>query len=259
MIRMSSLYEHPNYQTTLESFQEQVEGEECSHNAWGLFKTIHTDITKNKCPICECLLDGSITRLSNRGELNTMTATIDHYRPQNYYPFLKCEHKNYILMCSDCNNMYKSSHFPLYPTSDIRWTQNNFIEEKPLIVNPIFDNPIELFDLVFRFSSSNKKVLELKPKSSLLETDYLYLKAIETIKLFGLGDCEENRHINDNVHDCRVRLLGKYFDRFYELAKARQVGRDEFLVVLSENPDHKDYGFTKFIANGQFEIMIETL
>ena len=250
---MSSLYEHDNYQITLENFEAQVTNGECIYTAWGLFKPIHSDITKDKCPICECLLDNSVKRLSNRGNLIAVKSTIDHYRPQEYYPFLKCDHKNYILMCSECNSMYKKSKFPLYPLGSVRWTEESFIEEQPLIVNPIFDNVLELFDLVFRLSSSGKKVLELKPKKSLLETDYFYEKAVETIKVFGLGDCEENRHQNENVHNCRIELLEKYFDRFYELAKARKVGRAEFLVVLSENPENYHYGFTKFIAKNQFE------
>ena len=256
MINMSSLYGHDNYQTTLESFEEQVTNGDCIYTAWGLFKTVHTDITKGKCPICECLLDNSVQRLTNSGNIHSIKATIDHYRPQEYYSFLKCEHTNYLLMCSECNSMYKKSDFPLYPYAAIRWSEEVFVEEKPLIVNPIFDNVLELFDLVFKLSTSGKKVLELKPKSSLLETEYLYLKAVATIKLFGLGDCEENRHENENVHNCRIELLEKYYDRFYTLAKARKIGRDEFLEVLNEHPENYHYGFTKFIAREQFIVAI---
>ena len=252
---MSSLYGHENYQTTLKTFEEQVSNGECVYTAWGLFKTVHTDITKGKCPICECLFDNSVQRLTNSGNIISVKATIDHYRPQEFYPFLKCEHTNYLLMCSECNSMYKKSNFPLYPCGSIRWTEESFIDEKPLIVNPIVDNVLELFDLVFKLSSSGKKVLELKPKNSLEETEYRYLRAVATIKLFGLGDCEENRHENDNVHSCRVELLEKYFDRFHELAKARKVGKDEFLEVLNEYPENYHYGFTKFIAKEQFEII----
>jgi len=192
---MSSLYAHDNYQTTLESFTEQVTNGDCLYTAWGLFKTVHTDITKGKCPICECLLDNSVQRLTSSGNTFSIKATIDHYRPQEYYPFLKCEHTNYLLMCSDCNSMYKKSEFPLY------------------------------------------------------------LKALATIKLFGLGDCEENRHENENVHNCRIELLEKYYDKFYPLAKARKIGKDEFLEVLSEHPENHHFGFTKFIAREQFKII----
>ena len=249
MISMSSLYEHIDYPKALEAFN-------ASNCKWNKFKDIHMKITKNKCPICEYLFNqcDEISRLDKHGN-NLCIPTIDHYRPEDYYYFLKCNHKNYILMCFECNSSYKKSKFPLYPTSDIRWTKENFIEEKPLIINPILDNPLKFFDLVFRLSSRNKKVLELKPKVSLLETDYLYLKAVETIKLFGLGGCEESRHETESIDNYRVELLGNHFDRFYALAKARQVGMDEFLVVLRENPENKEYGFTKFIAKEQFEII----
>ena len=249
---MSSLYEHNEYQATLENFQTQVNNGECEYTAWGLFKTIHTDITTNKCPICECSFENPPQRLTNRGTYTNIRATIDHYRPQEYYPFLRCDDKNYILMCSECNQMYKDNAFPLFPIDSVRWSEEIFIEEQPLIANPIVDNPLELFDLVFRLSTSGKKVLELKPKESLLDTEYNYQKAIETIKLFGLGDCEENRHQNSNVHNCRIELLEKHFDRFHELVKAREIGEDEFLTVLNEHPENYHYGFAKFIAKEQF-------
>jgi len=248
---MSSLYEHNDYQTTLETFEEQVNHGDCTFINWKPFKSIHKDITKNKCPICECLLDGSLRRMTNRGS-QEVKATLDHYRPQEYYPFLKCDDKNYILMCSECNAEYKKSKFPLFPLNSLRWSEEQFVEENPLIVNPILDNPLEIFDLVFRLSSRGKKVLELIPKES---TGYLYAKALETIQVFGLGDCEENKHENSNIHNCRIELLEKHYDRFYALAKARKVGKDEFLEVLKEHPENYHYGFTKFIAKEQFEII----
>jgi len=254
MISMSSLYQHPNYQATLENFEEQVNNGECIYTAWGLFKSIHTDITKNKCPICECILDGSINRITNSGFM-VVKATIDHYRPQEYYPFLKCDDKNYILMCSECNTEYKKSKFPLFPLNSTRWSEEQFIDEKPLIVNPIIDNLLEIFDLVFIPKDLGKGILELRAKEGLLEEDnYLYAKAIETIKVFGLGDCENNRHDNENIHNCRIRLLQIHYDKFYTLAKARQIGKDEFLKELSEHPENYHYGFTKFIAEEQFII-----
>jgi len=251
MISMSSLYQHNDYQTTLENFQAQVNNGDCIYVAWGLFKPIHIEITKNKCPICECVFDGSINRVTNSGTME-VKPTIDHYRPQEYYPFLKCNDKNYILMCSECNTEYKKSKFPLYPLDSVRWCEEAFVDEKPLIVNPIVDNPLEVFELIFKLSSRGKKVLELKAKEN---DGYLYEKAIETIKVFGLGDREENRHENDNIHNCRIELLEKHYDRFYALAKARQVGKDAFLQVLQEYPENYHYGFTKFIAKEQFEII----
>ena len=251
MINMSSLYEHNDYETTLETFQEQVSNGECTYTAWGVFKPIHMYITKNRCPICECLLDNTVTRMTNRG-FTTVKATIDHYRPQEFYPFLKCDDKNYILMCSECNTEYKKSNFPLYPLDSTRWCEEEFVEEKPLIINPIIDNPLEVFELIFKLSSRGRKVLELRPKEN---TGYLYEKASETIKVFGLGDCEENRHENDNIHNCRIELLAQHYDRFYALARARKVGKDEFLRVLSEHRENVHYGFTKFIAKEQFEII----
>ena len=252
---MSSLYNHEEYQSSLNAFTIEIQNGNCTHRAWKLFKDVHLAITKGKCPICECKLDGTVTRETNTGNTTFICATIDHYRPQEHYPFLKCDHKNYILMCSECNQMYKKSEFPLYPSEVARGTEENFREEQPLIVNPIIDNLLELFDLVF-ISSEGQNLLELRIKNSLEPSNYLYHKANETIKLFGLGECETNRHDNQNVHNCRVRILQEHFGRFYELAKARKKGKLLFFKALKENPHLKEYGFAKFIHNEQFKILI---
>ncbi len=121
-------------------------------------------------------------------------------------------------MCSECNNIYGKSEFPLYKNQNRAISEDGLKDEKPLIVNPISDNIYELFTLVFRpMPNSNKMILELKVN---IEDKYLMEKAKETIKLFGLGDCEVNRHSNSNVYRCRIEILESHFNIFYGFAKA---------------------------------------
>ena len=151
--------------------------------------------------------------------------------------------------------MYKKSNFPLYPSGSTRWSKDNFVEEKPLIINPMLDNPLELFILVLR-NSQGQDILELQVKDSLKEVnDYLYQKAKKTISVFGLGNCEDNEHENPQVHNCRLRVLNEHFGRFYELAKARKKGIGEFMKALRDKPTRSEYGFIEFIAKEKFEIL----
>lgn len=248
MIDMSALYDHPDYQHVIDTFNN-------SRCKWSLFEAIHINISQEKCPICECQLDGTVTRPSHNG-ITTITATVDHYRPQYHYSFLKCEPSNYLLMCSECNNIYKGSEFPLHHSTPTRAVcLADITKEKPLIVNPITDDLLALFTLVFKRSSSGKNVLELKPKES---TGYLYEQAVETIKLFGLGDCEVNRHRNDNVFHCRIRLLEQHFGVFHAFAKALKKGdRKTAGLALQRNKNVFDkYGFFIFLQKNQFEYLI---
>ena len=247
MIDMSALYGHSDYEKALDNFTQ-------SSCKWSSFQDVHLKVAKNRCPICECDLDSVITRPTNSGT-TIIKVTIDHYRPQKYYSFLKCSHKNYLLMCSECNNIYKKSEFPLHSTTPMRvLTEEELEEEKPLIVNPINDNLLELFILIFRTTDSGKKVLELKPKE---RTGYLYEKALETIKLFGLGNCDTYRHSNNNVYNCRISILESHYGVFIEFAKGLKEGnRLKVALELREKKNiFESYGFYVFIQKNQFEVL----
>jgi len=240
---MSALYEHSDYQDALNTFNT-------SHCKWSSFTNVHMKISKNRCPICEYLFEenSEIRRENKHGE-NLIVPTIDHYRPKKeaLYPFLKCDHENYLLMCFECNSSYKKSKFPLYNSTTRATNQNELIDEKPLIVNPITDDVYELFTLVFKRTSSGRKVLELKPKES---SGYLHHKAVETIKVFGLGNCEVYRHTDDNIHNCRIEILVSHFGSFYNFAKIMNSVKKEALKERLKNSS----GFLQFIYREQFEI-----
>ena len=244
MIDMSSLYEHSDYSSALANF-------EISNCKWSSFESVHRKVSKDKCPICQCDFTKILERDSHKGKTE-ITATIDHYRPQKYYSFLSCEDKNYILMCSECNNIYKGSLFPLYHSTNKAICKEELSNEKPLIVNPIVDNPLDLFILVFNRSSSGNNLLELHPKE---ESGYLYEKAKETIKVFGLGNCEINRHKNENVFQCRITLLKTHFGIFNDLVTALMSKDKKAFRDAMENKElFESYGFYEFIKRKQFKI-----
>ncbi len=254
VIDMRGLHKHPYYPYILSEFKESFSND-CTHNSWSKFKKLHLSITHNRCPICECKLDGSVTRETNNG-LMEMNATIDHFRPKDItlYPLLKCDDKNYLVMCKDCNEAYKGNKFPLFGDQIRDITSNsttNITTEQPLIINPIYDDLLELFILVFTSSLSGKKVLELKPK---YEDGYLYEKAKETIKLFSLGNCEVDVHENDNIQNCRINLLHHHYSKFHECAKAFKLGQIKKALSIQKRYNLKNYGFYIFIQKKQFKL-----
>jgi len=277
MIDMSALYAHQDYSNTLNNFQNRVTANnDCNYEDWKLFIDVQMSVSKNRCPICESPLDDSLERNSNTGK-TTIKPTIDHYRPQILYPNLKCTHQNYLLMCSDCNNVYKGNDFPLYPTN-AQHTQSassytDVLHERPLLVNPINDKPLNMFRLVFRRLGQNVDILELEP---LVDDDYINKKAKTTIEVFGLGSCRPNQ--SSNVENCRINLLSNHYNKFFNLALAinnmneadffnamvefkngdlnkalKYNSFDDVLEALKNVPN--DYGFLSFLFNKQFKII----
>lgn len=244
---MSKLYEHQDYEEALENFKS-------SNCKWNAFSNVQLKVSKDRCPICECDFNETITRLSNKGT-TIIEKTIDHFRPQKHYSFLECEHTNYLLMCSECNNIYKGSEFPIYNNAS-RATKNEELEsEKQLIVNPLRDNLLELFTLVFKRTSSGRNILELHPKQ---DSGYLFEKAKETIKLFGLGDCDTNRHTNENVYNCRISILESHYGVFYNFVTALKDGEKKkaYLELKKQKSTFEQYGFYEFIKKNQFEVYL---
>jgi hypothetical protein len=253
MIGMSNLHAHEDYPAALETFNN-------SHapRRWSEFKGVHLKVTNNKCPICECSLkeDELLHRPNNNQGVVFNKATVDHYRPQKYYSFLTYEDNNYILMCFECNSLYKGNSFPLHSSTPARATSIEQVpNEKPLIVNPIVDNPLILFKLIFLPTPSGKKVLELIPKH---EEGYSYEKALETIKLFSLGNCEIFVHHNDNVQTLRVTLLHHHFKKFEKFIEAFEKRDVNAMKSEIENKQLAQYGFLQFILRNQYVNNIPT-
>ncbi len=246
MIEMSTLYHHNDYPAALTAFRQQ--------RKWSVFQSVHLTVSKHRCPICECRLDGTVSRETKKSTM-VLTATIDHYRPKDklLYPFLKYKHENYLLMCSDCNNAYKGNLFPLYDETKRATTIADLPTEQPLITNPIIDDLFELFDIALEPTLSGRKVLALKPRYS---EGYLYEKAKETIKVFCLGDCDTSANTSAYVHSGRLDLLNDHFKKFEGFINAMLAKDQKKAAYEYHKYQLKDYGFTQFILNKQFDGLI---
>ena len=105
---MENIETHPDFNLTNKSFEEE-KNLNTNNGYWTMFLNIHKTISKNRCPVCEELLD-------QKGIRETKSS-IDHFRPKSGegtdpgYPFMEYEENNYIIMCQSCNNDYKKSFF----------------------------------------------------------------------------------------------------------------------------------------------------
>ena len=245
MIDLQTIYQNDTFKEKIKIFKQKKE--------WNIFQEPFLQVTNNKCPYCEVNLPQNI-------DGRDMTSTIDHYRPQEYYPTLKKVYQNYILMCSDCNNAYKGNEFLIYKNNNIHKIEqqvtdkNEIKDEKTLIVNPIKDNIFDIFILKFRFTNKGK-ILELYPKYSKSDNSYLYIKAKETINLFALGDCDKFDNSKE-YNRCRVTLLKQHFNLFYDFIEALiEKNKEKAYQIMQDKNLHK-YGFIEFFKKNQFQVDI---
>lgn len=110
---------------------------------WATIKPALRAIFNGKCAYCESYV-GAV----GHGDL-------ENYRPKSRYPHLAYELSNLLFTCSICNQRYKGDKFPLEsePPStvadqadmfgDTRSAVIDIANEKPLLLNPYFDQPQE--------------------------------------------------------------------------------------------------------------------
>ena len=228
-------------------FLKNKKCEEVKDCDWSIFKSIFLEFSNYKCPICET-------------QLGSYSSDIDHFRPQSKYDFLECCCRNYMIMCPDCNRGYKRAKFPI-----------SFEKEDKLLINPREDDIYHYFEIAFIKSINGKNMLILQANHNLNQNDMQ--KAKETIKMYGLGDCNPN----SNMEHCRVKLLNEHYFIFYKLAKELdnilidlenkfeddwETIDEEFekycLIELDkrDSPELlKEYGFLEFIKRQQFIVV----
>jgi len=216
---------------------------------WSIFKKLHLRISRKKCPYCE----QNLTNIRN----NDNQATIDHYRPKasTKYPSLKYDIKNYILMCRLCNSDYKNADFPLEVGSASACVPNiNLLsQEKPLLLNLIYDNPLEYFILVFTTYSSIGSILELKIKDNL--STYKNNQAQKMLYTFGLGSPSNSKSVSHRIQQSRYSILKNHYNTFIDLATAIQNQDEEIETIIENNSNLQKYGFFDFLMNEDFIIL----
>ena len=256
MIDMSGIFSHNDYNDTVVKFNE-FKTPNCSSDCdWSIFQDLHKSVSNNKCPICEVELVESPN--------HPYSATIDHFRPKapDMYPGLKCEPKNYILMCSLCNNRYKAAKFPLLDETKRATKAQTITEarfEQPLLFNPAEEKPLDFFELAFRITEVGN-ILELKRKPTIPKGSYRYQRSAEMIKLFGLGYVHKDIHPDEGSKSTRLDVLRLHYVVFIELAQAIKDNNKKALALILQDKNRKEmlkkYGFFQFLMEKQFSICL---
>lgn len=239
--RKYSLLQKPNLQST---YKDKKRADYPAH--WNKdtyrFKELFLFFTNFRCSIC-----------SSRIQRNFPT---DHYRNKDHYWWLAYEYDNYLPLCFDCNTIYKLNQFPVWGT---KLTFDTFVDkdgmnqsEQPLLFNPFFDNPLELYQLVF-YSKDSKALLI--PKDNL--SDYQQEKAKTTISFFNLDN-----HTDDPKSD-RTCLLRDIYNGLIDCVRSK----DAFMVNKTRNRFAQYYkklqtvestwgnSWVFFIKNEQYRIL----
>ena len=172
------------------------------------WKTSKTQLKKecaNKCAYCE-----ANTSVVAHGD-------VEHFRPKSEYWWLAYTYDNYLFACQICNQTYKSDNFPIagtrFPQPDIKSTtttakinslvgkispdpiaitvgytlakfKTNHTNEKSLLLNPYFDNPLKHFAWEF---DDNVKEVKLVPANNTATTVQIVQACID---FYGLNRSE---------------------------------------------------------------------
>ncbi len=224
------------------------------NNVWTKLKSTYFEIQNGRCCICE-------------KELNDIySQDIEHYRPKNHYWWLAYNPQNYYLSCAECNRSYKKIKFPLFDEFPLQVSQDktsyinrkNINNEKPLLLNPVEDNPDDYFELVFIIhSSTNNGIAILQSKNGISVT--LKERADKTIEIYNL----DLHSYSTDSDKSRFNLMNKYYNDLFEIAKARVTmnKKNDFIQFLTkklnERQELKTLDLLKLIIRNQ--VIINTL
>lgn len=205
---------------------------------WKVFKNDFLEFT-HRCPICEAHIDNY--------------ASIDHYRPKNYYWWLGYDYKNYVILCNHCNSSLKRTSFPLFnEAKKITFaTKDRMNEEEALLFNPMSDNPEELFQLCFKMNSKGKEFVEVQPLASLDLGSYEYAKAVETIDVFKLND-QKNKNKFSIMVDNSSALIPLAHCRYKYLKKPTPKNKKILFRQMKSTIGNMKIGLAALVLKGQF-------
>lgn len=148
----------------------------------------------------------------------------------------------------------------LNSTTNYCETRRQINEEEPLLLNPLFDNPSEYFELYFKIASfSNERVVILKPKADLDKASLAYKRALTTIKILNL-DLSRTDKKEEKVFT-RHELLMEFSNDLIEFAIRRRLMKPkDFLIYCDKQKKHHlttklfSLGLMSLIFKGQFKI-----
>jgi uncharacterized protein (TIGR02646 family) len=222
------------------------------NNVWTELKRTFFEKQNGRCCICE-------------KELNDIySQDIEHYRPKSHYWWLAYNPVNYYLSCAECNRSYKKEKFPLSEDFTLKHGQakiyfvnrKEISEEQPLLLNPLIDNQINFFQIVF-VPFQNTNIIKLIPKDNI--DSELKERAKKTIEIYNL----DLHSFTTETDYSRFELLEKFYNDLFEIAKARMTMNDKdhfkqfLLQKLNERKELQTLDLIKLIVKKQ--VIINTL
>ncbi len=247
---------------------------------WSEFKPVLENlkidkIRKSRCFICTKDLNDS--------------DCVEHYRPkgsdkkdkEKLYWWLAYDYKNYYLICKDCNTK-KLDSFPIKNEKDRVNTPSGDIDlEKPLLLNPMLDNPADYFKvaLVQHPIVLNRKILIILPKDNLETDTEKYERALTTIKIFNLDlkyldflekqdkgediDFQELQKLKKKTTDRRIQNCLSFYEETElkllinnfpsESDDSKTKFYETWQKIISERKSFEDWGLAQLIYNFQFQ------
>lgn len=238
--------EYKEARNNREAYEKLKDGKDPSK--WTKFKKTFIEYTGNRCSICERDLD--------------QHGAIEHYRPKEYYWWLAYDFYNYYVCCFLCNTTYKGKKFPVEGEQITFETKDKLKEEKPLLFNPLKDDPLELFELeLVKKTSIGRELVFIRPNRNLLEESYEYKKAQTTIDLFNLNNSKVIG--TKKIHDtARFQTMINHGIDLFKLLKKRkdyltdeydETKRKRYRKNLRRYLDQKKLYLAKFIEEGLYK------
>lgn len=232
-------------------------------------KPLLCSLSEQRCNYCE-------RKISH---CDSNAAVIEHYRPKAHYWWLAYDYENYTLACSTCN-LAKSKDFPLFNNQPkIEYSNRSEIgNEKPLLINPFFEEPYKYFELWLSKKWGSKKYnvikLSINPE---LTNNYEIKKSKKTIEIYNLDLHKKEEKYFDQIVDfeelCRKILpYAKELD-FYrkQLLKSWENRIKEPETFKKTEQEYKEYleklknmqsdeitksGYWQLLILGQYKIKI---
>jgi uncharacterized protein (TIGR02646 family) len=212
-----------------------------NHNVWKDLKNVFWKKQGKRCAICEKELN----------EINSYD--VEHYIPKTEFWWFAYHTINYYVACGTCNRTEKSNHFPfLHPNPVISYmNRKNIFDYKPLLINPLHENPYDYFRVIFQTDiKTNKKVVVLAPLKQLETLEHQ--KALATITVLNLNLKKTILPSREVQMEWNIKLYNKLF-KLAQKVKNNEPDLQEYFESLDE--DYKNLGYTAMIMDGKVEII----
>ena len=191
---------------------------------WGETKQSLSDYQNGKCCFCERHRDAN------------PESDVEHFRPKlgvtgedhPGYWWLAYVWSNLLFSCKACNSTYKKNHFPLVnKTSRVSVKGRDLSLEKPMLINPSFEDPADFIDYDWDSDQDKVFVVGKDPEN----------RGSETIRILGLD-------LRDDLHQGRLELvltLRLVYDTVQEFSPHHEYYKDAIRILRHKTKPYQGY------------------